>query len=47
MKLKAKYHKKTFHFKHPSGTSRGVLTEKHAWFIEVWDELTPLIIGIG
>ena len=24
-----------FHFKKPSGTSRGVLTEKHAWFLKL------------
>lgn len=45
--MKAKFTKKTFHFKRPSGTSRGVLTEKHAWFIEVWDEANPEISGIG
>lgn len=45
--MNARYHKKTFHFKRPSGTSRGVLTEKHAWFIEVWEETNPSIIGIG
>ena len=45
--IKAKFHKRTFHFKRPSGTSRGVLTEKHAWFIEVWEEKEPSIIGIG
>ncbi len=45
--LKAKYEKKTFHFKRPSGTSRGVLTEKHAWFIEIWDPSNPEIIGLG
>ena len=45
--LKAKYYKKTFHFKRPSGTSRGVLTEKHAWFIEVWNNINPSIIGTG
>ena len=44
---KAKFHKRTFHFKRPSGTSRGVLTEKHAWFIEVWEESNPAIKGIG
>lgn len=31
--LKARFEKKTFDFKRPSGTSRGVLTQKHAWFI--------------
>lgn len=45
--VKAKYEKRIFHFKRPSGTSRGVLTEKHAWFIEVWKESQPEIRGIG
>lgn len=45
--LTASYYKKTFHFKVPSGTSRGVLSEKHAWFIEVWDPAKPEIKGIG
>jgi len=45
--MKAKFHKKTFHFKRPSGTSRGILTEKHAWFIEIWEESAPEVIGIG
>tara|TARA_R110002072_G_scaffold302709_3_gene487521 strand:- start:14408 stop:15415 length:1008 start_codon:yes stop_codon:yes gene_type:complete len=45
--IKAQFHKKTFHFKLPSGTSRGVLTEKHAWFIEIWKKDQPSIIGIG
>ena len=31
----ASFQKQTFHFKQPSGTSRGVLTEKHAWFISL------------
>lgn len=47
MSLKASFSKKTFHFKVPSGTSRGVLTEKHAWFIEVWNEKYPEIKGLG
>jgi len=45
--MKARFHKRTFQFKQPSGTSRGVLTEKHAWFIEIWNEENPEIIGIG
>lgn len=43
----ARYYKKTFQFKRPSGTSRGVLTEKHAWFLEVSNSEAPEIIGIG
>lgn len=45
--MKARFNKKTFHFKRPSGTSRGVLTEKHAWFIEIWEEENPEVIGVG
>lgn len=41
------YSKKTFHFKRPSGTSRGVLTEKHAWILEVRSSETPSIVGRG
>lgn len=45
--MKASFSKKTFVFKRPSGTSRGVLTEKHSWFIELWDEKIPSVKGIG
>lgn len=31
--MKATYHKYTLNFKRPSGTSRGVMTEKETWFI--------------
>lgn len=31
--MKATYHKYVLNFKRPSGTSRGVLTEKETWFI--------------
>ena len=45
--IAAKFTKKTFQFKRPSGTSRGVLTEKHAWFLEVWNTEDSEVIGIG
>ncbi len=45
--IRATFEKKTFHFKRPSGTSRGVLTEKHAWFISLSDSENPSIIGLG
>ncbi len=35
IKYRASFQKQTFLFKQPSGTSRGVLTEKHAWFISL------------
>ncbi|MDD2982867.1 MAG: o-succinylbenzoate synthase [Crocinitomicaceae bacterium] len=47
MKIEIRFEKKTFHFKQPSGTSRGVLTEKHAWFLYLNTSDSPTIIGIG
>ncbi|WP_417265565.1 o-succinylbenzoate synthase [Brumimicrobium sp.] len=47
MSLRASFEKKVFEFKHPSGTSRGILTEKKAWFITVWNQNTPEIKGVG
>src|SRR5690554_3123131 len=47
MSLKASFEKKIFEFKRPSGTSRGVLTEKKAWFITVWNKHKPNIKGVG
>lgn len=47
MELAARFEKKTFEFKRPSGTSRGVLTEKHAWFIYVWNVDNPAVVGTG
>lgn len=47
MNLKATYEQKTFIFKRPAGTSRGVLAEKKSWFITVWDEENPFVKGIG
>jgi len=43
----ATFEKKTYIFKQPSGTSRGVLTEKHAWFIYLTTPNTKDRIGIG
>lgn len=47
MSLKASFEKKIFEFKRPSGTSRGILTEKKAWFITVWNKHNPEIKGVG
>jgi len=43
----ATFEKKTYIFKQPSGTSRGVLTEKHAWFIYLTTSDSKDRIGIG
>ncbi|MGM0479118.1 MAG: o-succinylbenzoate synthase [Bacteroidota bacterium] len=47
MSLKASFEKKVFEFKRPGGTSRGVMTEKKAWFITVWQSEDPEITGVG
>jgi o-succinylbenzoate synthase len=41
------YGKKTFEFKQPSGTSRGILTQKKSWFLEVSKLNQPNVVGIG
>lgn len=43
----ATFEKKTFQFKRPGGTSRGILTEKHAWFITLADTTRPGSRGLG
>jgi o-succinylbenzoate synthase len=45
--LRITYHKRIFQFKKPSGTSRGILTEKKSWFLEISDINTPEKVGIG
>lgn len=39
--------KYTLEFKRPSGTSRGVLRTKDSWFIRLWDDANPSVVGIG
>jgi o-succinylbenzoate synthase len=43
----ATFEKKTYIFKQPSGTSRGILTEKHAWFIYLTTPDSKDRIGVG
>ncbi|BAX81514.1 MAG: o-succinylbenzoate synthase [Labilibaculum antarcticum] len=45
--LKADYQYYPLIFKQASGTSRGVLTQKDSWFIRIWDDKNPNVIGIG
>jgi o-succinylbenzoate synthase len=44
---KATYKKYLLAFKLPSGTSRGILTEKPTYFIKIWNEKNSTVIGIG
>ncbi len=45
--LKASYTPYVLHFKVPSGTSRGILTEKDTYFLKVWDDCDPACFGVG
>lgn len=45
--LVSDFHYYPLNFKRPSGTSRGILTKKEAWFVRVWDNENPEIKGIG
>jgi o-succinylbenzoate synthase len=45
--LRYSFFKKVFQFKNPSGTSRGIMTQKKAWFIELWEDELTQIKGIG
>jgi O-succinylbenzoate synthase len=45
--LRASFEAHTLLFKQPSGTSRGVLTEKKLWLIRLWSVSDETIIGTG
>lgn len=44
--LNASFEAHTLLFKQPSGTSRGVLTEKHLWLLKLWSD-DPAVAGTG
>ncbi|MES2555691.1 MAG: o-succinylbenzoate synthase [Bacteroidota bacterium] len=45
--LQASFEAHTLLFKQPSGTSRGILTEKKLWLIRIWLAADKSIIGTG
>ena len=45
--LKANFTKYTLNLTEERGTSRGWFTTKDSWYIQVWEEENPGIIGIG
>ncbi|HEX6890230.1 MAG TPA: o-succinylbenzoate synthase [Chryseolinea sp.] len=47
MSLRAAYIKKTFHFNFDARTSRGQMKDKVSWFVKIWDEQDPAVVGIG
>lgn len=47
MALSASYHKHLLKFKFEAGTSRGILTTHTAYYLKLWDEAQPEVVGIG
>lgn len=47
MRYNISFEKKVFHFKRPSGTSRGILIEKKCWLLSIYDSSNPAIKGVG
>lgn len=45
--LHASFEAHTLLFRKPSGTSRGILTEKKLWLLKVWSPQDPAVVGIG
>ncbi len=45
--LRASWQKYCLHFKEPSGTSRGILTDKETYLIRIWEECQPRVCGLG
>jgi len=45
--LSARYFPYRFNFNFSAGTSRGILKNKDSWFIEIWDQDAPEVIGTG
>ena len=45
--LSYEIHARTFHFKQPAGTSRGVYTVRKSYFVTLHDSERPQCKGIG
>jgi o-succinylbenzoate synthase len=47
MSIKASYFKKVFAFNFKARTSRGLMKDKTSWFVRMWDEANPDVVGLG
>lgn len=47
MALQATFVRKTFHFGFKARTSRGLMRDKNSWFIRLWDDRDPSVVGLG
>jgi O-succinylbenzoate synthase len=47
MALQATFVRKVFHFNFKARTSRGLMRDKASWFIRLWDDHEPAVVGLG
>lgn len=47
MSYKIDIEPRTFHFKQPAGTSRGIYTTRQSWFLTVTDTERPGVSGVA
>jgi o-succinylbenzoate synthase len=47
MPLKAKFQAHTLHFRFEATTSRGSMSNKTSWYIQVFDDSNPAVFGLG
>jgi len=47
MSLVASFSRKVFTFNFKARTSRGLMQNKTSWFIKIWDDNNPEIVGLG
>lgn len=47
MALQASFKKRTFTFEFDARTSRGLMREKHSWYIKIWDDPKVGRFGVG
>lgn len=45
--MRSQYFSKTFQFTFKARTSRGLMRDKSSWFIKLWDDNNPEVVGIG
>ncbi|NJN26260.1 MAG: o-succinylbenzoate synthase [Cyclobacteriaceae bacterium] len=45
--MKISIHKYTLDFRFEAGTSRGIMTAHHVWFLKLWHPENPSVFGLG
>lgn len=47
MAMQADFTRRVFHFNFDARTSRGRMRDKTSWFIRIWDDQQPHVVGLG